>query len=240
MDIITTYQGADFYINQYDANKILGLTINNVKPKVPTDASQITSVVSWSQLEWDYGNAYEVQTKQNEPSEIENKNQFDNSKSGFNGIFSVESNSLVEVTNGVSLYSVSGLYPGTDLISTTDSTINALFANKDNLIKAIKLLGFNDLLDANGNPTVDASAFIQTIADIFGSSSSLFIVSNASSNSSTIDILNSTSSTLSKIQDAIMTIVVLITILIFSPGILVRFVLVLSDFPHKYGLLLWE
>ena len=214
MDIITTYQGADFYINQYDANKILGLTINNVKPKVPTDASQITSVVSWSQLEWDYGNAYEVQTKQNEPSEIENKNQFDNSKSGFNGIFSVESNSLVEVTNGVSLYSVSGLYPGTDLISTTDSTINALFANKDNLIKAIKLLGFNDLLDANGNPTVDASAFIQTIADIFGSSSSLFIVSNASSNSSTIDILNSTSSTLSKIQDAIMTIVVLITILI--------------------------
>ncbi|MDE5949509.1 MAG: ABC transporter permease, partial [Malacoplasma sp.] len=214
MDIITTYQGADFYINQYDANKILGLTINNVKPKAPTDASQITSVVSWSQLEWDYGNAYEVQTKQNEPSEIENKNQFDNSKSGFNGIFSVESSSLVEVTNGVSLYSVSGLYPGTDLISTTDSTISALFANKDNLIKAIKLLGFNDLLDANGNPTVDASAFIQTIADIFGSSSSLFIVSNASSNSSTIDILNSTSSTLSKIQDAIMTIVVLITILI--------------------------
>ncbi|MDE5774961.1 MAG: hypothetical protein K2H51_01360, partial [Malacoplasma sp.] len=214
MDIITTYQGADFYINQYDANKILGLTINNVKPKVPSTANQITDVVSWDQLEWDYGNTYMVQTKQNEPTEVEEKNKFDNSKSGFNGIFSVESNNLVEVTNGVSLYSVSGLYPGTDLISTTDSTINALFANKDNLVKAIKLLGFGDLLDTNGNPTVEASAFIQTIADIFGSSSSLFIVSNASSNSSTLDILNSTSATLSKIQDAIMTIVILITILI--------------------------
>ncbi|MDE6562913.1 MAG: ABC transporter permease, partial [Malacoplasma sp.] len=214
LDIITTYQGSDFYINQYDANKILGLTINNIKPKVPTVASQIKKIVSWDEgLEWDYGNSYETQSNNN-PIKIDEKNNFDISKSGFNGIFSVEDNSLVEVTNGVSLYSVSGLYPGTDLISTTDSTINALFSDKNNLVKAIKLLGFNDLLDESDNPTIDAAAFIQTIADIFGTSSSLFIVSNAVSNSSTLDILNSTSTTLSKIQDAIMTIVILITILI--------------------------
>ncbi len=213
-DIVTTYQGSDFYINQYDANKILGLTINNVKPIVPTSAEEISDFVNWNQgLEWDYGNNY-LNPSNTTPSGIDDKNNFDYSISGFNGIFSTENNSLVEVTNGVSLYSVSGLYPGTDLISTTDSTINALFSIKNNLVEAIKLLGFEDLLDSNKNPTIDASAFIQMIADIFGSSSSLFIVSNAASNSSTLDILNSTSATLTKIQDAIMTIVVLITILI--------------------------
>ncbi|RXY96867.1 ABC transporter permease [Malacoplasma penetrans] len=216
IDIATTYQGAEFYINQYDANKILGLTINNVKPKVPTSLEEISNTVNWANLEYDYGNntSNSSSTTITTPTSVANKDAFIGSESGFNGIFSTSETDLKEVTGGVSLYSLSGIYPGTDLISPDDTTSNKLFADSNNMKKAINQLGFLDLLDSSGNPTVNAKDLIQRIADIFGSSSSFFIVSSASSISSTLNVLNTSSSTLTKLQVSFLSILLIITVLI--------------------------
>lgn len=215
IDISSTYQGSEFYINQYDANKILGLTINNVKPKAPTSKDEITSSVSWNNLEYDYGNNVTLSTDYfASASDLVKKDDFISDRSGFNGIFSTSNSDLKEVSGGVSLYSLSGIYPGTDLISSEDSTMTKLFSNKENMKSAIKQLGFLDLLDSSGEPNVTAKDLIQKIADIFGSSSSFFIVSNASSISSTLDVLNTSSMTLTKIQVAFLSILIIITVLI--------------------------
>lgn len=218
IDVASTYQGSEFFMSQYDVNKILGLTIDNVKPKVPTSADEIKDYVDWSKIEYDYGNNYLLTTQptvtESDLSELNNKDNFDITRSGFNGIFSRATGSLPEVTNGLSIYSVNGIYPGTDVISDTDSVMNALFGNQENMIKAIKQMGFNSLLDADGKPTVTAKDLINQIANVFGTSSTFSIISAAASKTSSLDVLNITSATLTKIQDAVLGIIAIITVLI--------------------------
>lgn len=212
IDVATTYQGSEFFMSQYDVNRILGLSINNIQPKLPLCSSEIKDYVDWSNTTYDYGNNY---LSSSNPTESDSKNSsdlkkenFDISRSGFNGIFSRAKNSLPEVTNGLSLYSVSGIYPGTDVISENDSVMTALFSNEQNITKALNTLGFY------GTSSITSKDLIKKIAEIFGTSSTFSIVSAASSKTASLDVLNITSVTLTKIQDTVLGIIAIITVLI--------------------------
>lgn len=197
VDITSTYQGSEFFMNWYDTNKILGLSINNVSPSLPTSADQIKDVVDWSTA---------VDLDGNKKS-IPERNEFIWNKSGFNGIFSTDKNTLVEVVSGISLYSPSGLYIGTDKIDPNNATTKSVFGYDNNLEVIAKITG----LDI-ANMGVDTA--IQTVANIFGTSSTFTILSSANSKDSTLNVINTISQTASSIQDVILAIVILISIII--------------------------
>lgn len=223
IDISTTYQGPEFYISQYDANEILGLTINNIKPKVPTSKEELKSKVSWDKVEYDWGNSYQLKTSQEVATINFDRNNFDPKRSGFNGIFSLSSSELKEVTSGMSLYSPTGIYPATDRIDTNTLIINKLLSSPDNMKKFIETLGFFDLVskDSNGNFDWNATAssakiksIIDSVSAVFGNSSSFAIITNVESKDSTINVINTISSTATKIQNIVLSIIIIISITI--------------------------
>ncbi|MEG1010106.1 MAG: hypothetical protein RSF67_09905 [Clostridia bacterium] len=60
-----------------------------------------------------------------------NTNEYDYSSSGFNGIYSFQP-SIPQITNGISLYSPSGLYPAYDTFSSSSAELKALLGEKYN------------------------------------------------------------------------------------------------------------
>ena len=178
IDIATTYQGSEFYMNWYDTNKILGLQINNVSPTMPASKNDLSDTVNWK------NSINVINTDSNGKSineELPARNQFIWSQSGFNGIFSTDENNLVEVTSGVSLYSPSGLYLGTDKIDTNDSVTKSVFQKDkaNNFSEISKITGLN----LSG---MEVDSAIQLVASIFGSSSTFSILSSANSKDSSL------------------------------------------------------
>lgn len=211
IDITTTYQGPEFFISQYDANKMLGLTINNVKPKVPTSADQISEYVRWDDdfIEYDYGNNFQYPNNtQYVPKKVPTKEEFALNNSGFNGVFSNSIANLREVTAGVSLYSPSGIYPGADKIDKNNATIAKVMSIKENLDQTILTTGFIDLADKSWEVVIDK------IANIFGSSASFSIVSSATSKNASLNILNTISETANNIQNIVLAILIIISVVI--------------------------
>ena len=206
IDIATTYQGSEFYMNWYDTNKILGLQINNVSPTMPASKNDLSDTVNWK------NSINVINTDSNGKSineELPARNQFIWSQSGFNGIFSTDENNLVEVTSGVSLYSPSGLYLGTDKIDTNDSVTKSVFQKDkaNNFSEISKITGLN----LSG---MEVDSAIQLVASIFGSSSTFSILSSANSKDSSLSVINTVSQTASSIQDVVLAIVILISIII--------------------------
>lgn len=207
--IATTYQGAEFYMSQYDVNKSLGLTINNIKPKVPKSANEIKPYVDWENLEYDVPNKT-TNADKNDPQL--KKNNFNYQTSGFNGLFSKSLNDLKEVTAGVSLYSVSGIYPGVDRIDKNNETIKSIFTNptngSKNLESIIEITGFTNLKNSSWQTVID------NVANVFGTSASFSIISGADSKFSSLNVINTISATATDVQNIIMGIIILITIVI--------------------------
>ena len=226
IDITETYQGAEFYMNQYDVNKILGLTINNVKPKVPTNKQEIKSYVSWDNLEYDYGQTKSSQNNNQTNIELSKREEFVASQSGFNGLFSKSETDLPTVTGGLSLYSVSGIYPGVDKIDANNLTLKKVLTGKnakENIETIIYQTGFYDLAVWNSNNTINKELtaakweeIVNQIAKVFGSSASFSIVSGAEYKDSALNIIQTISSTSTDIQNIIFGMIIVIVVIIIS------------------------
>lgn len=226
VDITTTYQGAEFYLSQYDANKILGLTINNLKPVVPTKKEDIKDTIDWTNLEYDYATNHLTSASSKATGLIlANKNDFIQSISGFNGIFSNSQSDLKQVTSGISLYSVSGVYPGVDKFEVNNQTIQKLFGTGSNKVKNIQSLiettGFYDLAktDASGqynwtDTQSDWKNIVEVISNVFGKSASFSIVSGADSINSKYEVIKTISKTATEIQNIVLAIITIITVII--------------------------
>lgn len=191
VEVVATYQGSEFFMNQYDVNKILGLDINNIKPNTPTK-EQITNNVLW---------------ENNLPS----KNEFIVNRSGFNGILTTDENSLVEVTNGVSIYSPSGVYPGTDKIEEQSPVLNSIFnggeGTKNKEIIAT-LFGDPNLKNEQTNK------IISLIEMTFGNSSAFTILTQATSRNSLLSVFSSVIDTTSNIQNVVLGIIIVVSLII--------------------------
>lgn len=186
--ITTTYQGEEFYLSRYDANKMTGLIINNISPPLPQNASEIKNSINWPNQ-----------------NGFPKKSEFVNERSGFNGVFSSYED-LPEVTKGVSIYSPSGIYISTDKIE-NNSTVRSIFSSKGNLEKIKNITGVFDTI-----PTVDSA--IETIKNVFGESSQYAILSQADSKNALIDVFNNLSYTTSNIQNIILLIIIFVSLLI--------------------------
>lgn len=192
IDITTTYQGNEFFISRYDANKILGLEINNKKIPLPTKLSDLGSTVDWSTV-----------------TDLPSKNQFVSEISGFNGIFSTDEN-LVEVTKGVSLYSPSGIYAAIDKIE-NNATVKSLFAAKDSSGKA-NYEKIKELTGFDGITSVDTA--ITILSNTFGQSSSFTILSQADSRNSLFAVFENLTKTTNNVQLVVLSIIIIVSLLI--------------------------
>lgn len=192
VDVTTTYQGNEFFISRYDANKILGLEINNRKIPLPTKIGDLSSTVNWSNV-----------------TDLPRKNQFVSEISGFNGIFSTNEN-LVEVTQGVSLYSPSGIYAAVDKIE-NNATVKELFAAQDGLNKA-NYEKIKDLTGFDGITSVDTA--ITVLSNIFGQSSSFTILSQADSRNSLFAVFENLTTTTNNVQLVVLSIIIIVSLLI--------------------------
>ena len=192
VDVTTTYQGNEFFISRYDANKILGLEINNRKIPLPTKIGDLSSAVNWSNV-----------------TVLPRKNQFVSEISGFNGIFSTNEN-LVEVTQGVSLYSPSGIYAAVDKIE-NNATVKELFAAQDSPNKA-NYEKIKDLTGFDGITSVDTA--ITVLSNIFGQSSSFTILSQADSRNSLFAVFENLTTTTNNVQLVVLSIIIIVSLLI--------------------------
>lgn len=194
--IASTYQGSEFFVSQYDANKILGLEINNFKAITPTSPDMITNTVQ-----------YDLKQERSLPT----KEEFITNRSGFNGIFTLDPNSLVEITNGVSLYSTSGLYPGIDKFSITPTLTRIIEYSKNGVNnKQIisSILGSADIANKSTNE------IIQQISQIFGESTQFTIVSEATSRNALLSVFTSVTNTTSNIQNVVLSIIIIVSLII--------------------------
>ncbi len=196
--IAATYQGSEFFVSQYDANKILGLDINNFKAVVPTSPEMISS---------------EIKYNLTDGATLPTKNEFITNRSGFNGIFTIDQNELVEITNGVSLYSPSGLYPGIDKFSSSPTLINIIEStnsttNVSNKTLISQILGSNEIANKSTNE------IIQQIAQIFGESTQFTIVSEATSRNALLSVFTSVTNTTSNIQNIVLSIIIIVSLII--------------------------
>lgn len=191
VEVAATYQGSEFFMNQYDVNKILGLDINNVRPMIPTK-EQITDKVLWD-------------------NNIPKKNEFIVNRSGFNGILTTDESSLVEVTNGVSIYSPSGIYPGTDKIEENSPVLTGIFDGKEGAKnKEIISILF-------GEPNLkneQTKKIISMIETIFGNSSAFTILTQATSRNSLLSVFSSVIATTSNIQNVVLGVIIIVSLII--------------------------
>lgn len=213
IDITSTFNGPEFYTNQFDANKILGLTINNIKPTTPKSKQEIKDWIEWNTLEYDFKeDNNDLNLEKKEIFEIVNnisRENFDISKSGFNGLFSKSPLDLKQVTGGLSLYSLSGIYLAVDKFSPNDKLLNEILDNDDNLKKIIAKIGFLDLVH-------DKKLVIDEITKIFGESSVFSIITNAKSRNTIINVFSVLDTSLTTIQNIVLFSIISITILIIG------------------------
>lgn len=193
VDITTTYRGSEFFISRYDANKILGLEINNKKIPLPTKISDLHSTVDWSTVK-------DLPAKKDFVSEI----------SGFNGIFSTDEN-LVEVTQGVSIYSPSGIYAAVDKIE-NNATIRELFAATPEKNGVPNYQKIKDLTGFDGITSVDSAMTI--LSSTFGQSSSFTILSQADSRNSLFAVFQNLTTTTNNVQTVVLSIIIIVSLLI--------------------------
>lgn len=188
--IASTYQGSEFFMSQYDVNKILGLDINNFSAIKPTSADQISNTIQYDLKGYD---------------SLPSKKEFIVNRSGFNGIFTTDEDSLVEVTNGVSLYSPSGLYPGTDKFSSSPTLNSVVEKNK-------KLIATTLGIDEIENKTTEE--IINQIAQVFGESTQFTILSSATSRNALLSVFDSVTTTTSNVQTVVLAIIILVSLII--------------------------
>lgn len=128
--------------------------------------------------------------------------KFDYVTSGFNGIFSKDS-SFPQVTNAVSLYSPSGLYPGYDSFLHPD--IKNLFNYSTNLTLAKSITGIE---------ATNTEEFLKKLIDTYGSSSVYSLLNNVTDKDSTRAVFDNLSETVNAVQISVMVVIITITLII--------------------------
>lgn len=140
--------------------------------------------------------------------------KFDFSQSGFNGIFSFQS-SIPQVTNGMSLYSPSGLYPAYDTFS--DSNLEII-----NLLNSMPLNPPPGSMQTNldiakiitGINVPDAQSFLKEIVNRYGGSSVYAVLNNVIDRDSSKSVFETLAYTISSIQISVMVTIIIITLII--------------------------
>lgn len=192
VEVASTYQNSEFYMSQYDVNKMIGLDINGVSANKPVNANEFSNG-----LEKNIWNG----------KILVNKNEFNYKNSGFNGIFTFDSNSLVQITNGVSLYATSGLYMPVDKFELSP-TVKKQLSHAGNKQKIIDITGIKI------NATSADQVFIQQLIDIFGESAQYSIISNTESIGAMVNVFSNITNIASSIQNIVLGLIIFISLVI--------------------------
>ena len=191
IDFTSTYQNNEFFMHQFDVNKILGLNING-KNVDNLKEDQISDTVNWE-------NKLDGITKKD----------FKPYESGFNGLHTYDLKNVVQITNGVSLYSPSGLYPAIDKFEVTPFLLS-LFNNNDNINKILDIIG----AWKSSNNKISASELIEKLKNIFGDSIQYSIISNVEQRNMMVNVFSSVTHTATNIQNVVLSIIILISLII--------------------------
>ncbi|MEG2802413.1 MAG: ABC transporter permease [Malacoplasma sp.] len=141
-----------------------------------------------------------------------NKEEYDYSLSGFNGIYSFQP-SIPQITNGISLYSPSGLYPAYDTFSSSSKELIALLgekydSNTTNLEKA------REITHMTVEEAQDAQQFLDKLVSRYGSSSVYAVLNNVIDRDSSKSVFDTLAQTISSIQISVMITIIIVTLVI--------------------------
>lgn len=145
---------------------------------------------------------------------LDKDNKFNFSESGFNGIFSFQS-SIPQVTNGMSLYSPSGLYPAYDTFSDSNQeVINLMNAKPLNSTPGSTTTNLDIARAITGIEAPDAISFLKEIVNRYGGSSVYAVLNNVIDRDSSKSVFDTLANTISWIQISVMVTIIIVTLVI--------------------------